>query len=62
MVTDNPHTETLPSTWEEKLSNKSEFLRLLLIRIVREEKVVFAIRRYVQASLGWYCFVFYGNG
>ena len=46
---DNPYERTLPGIWEEKLT---EFQRLLFIRFIREEKAIFAIRRYVFKSLG----------
>ena len=48
-TTDSPHTDSLPGEWENKLT---PFLRLLLVRVIREEKVVFAIRRYVGESIG----------
>ena len=43
-TTDTPHSDTLPGTWETKLSS---FQRLLLVRVLREEKVAYAMRRYV---------------
>jgi len=48
---DSPHTDKLPGSWETKLN---EFQRMLLIRYLREEKIVFAVRRYVTSALGEY--------
>ena len=48
-ISENPHMELLPGEWESKLDG---FLRLLLVRVLREEKVVFAIQEYVSAVLG----------
>jgi dynein heavy chain len=48
---DDPHRERLPGEWEGRLN---PFQRLLLVRVVREEKVVFAIRRFVDQSIGSY--------
>jgi dynein heavy chain len=45
---ENPYERKFPAKWEEKLS---EFQRLLFIRFIREEKVIFAIRRYVSKTL-----------
>jgi dynein heavy chain len=45
---ENPYERKFPTKWEEKLS---EFQRLLFIRFIREEKVIFAIRRYVSKTL-----------
>ena len=43
-TTDTPHSDPLPGTWETKLT---PFQRLLLVRVIREEKVAYAMRRYV---------------
>eukprot|EP01038_Epipyxis_sp_PR26KG_P008413 gene8413-11380_t len=48
---DMPHTLILPGKWE---INLSDFDKLLLIRYLREEKIVFAIRKYVLLTLGEY--------
>jgi dynein heavy chain len=48
---DAPYREPLPGAWESRLTS---FQRLLLVRVVREEKVVFAIRRFVGESIGEY--------
>ena len=48
---DSPHTMALPGSWEVNLN---PFQRLLLIRYLREDKVVFAVRRYVSDTLGAY--------
>jgi len=48
---DTPHSEKLPGGWE---NNLNEFQRLLLVRYIREEKIVFAIRKYVLKTLGEY--------
>lgn len=49
LMGDQPHYERLPGGWEERLG---PFARLLLIRILREEKMVFAVRQYVNSRLG----------
>lgn len=49
--TETPHTDKLPGSWETSLT---EFQRLLLIRFIRDEKLVFAVRRYVKAMIGSY--------
>jgi dynein heavy chain len=51
IVTETPHTDPLPGDWEGKLS---PFRRLLLIRVLREDKVSFAIKTYVYRVLGEY--------
>jgi dynein heavy chain len=48
---DNPYERRLPGAWEDKLS---EFHRLIFIRFIREEKAIFAIRRYVAKTLNEY--------
>jgi dynein heavy chain len=48
---ESPHSDLLPGGWETSLN---DFQRMLLIRFLREEKVVFAIRRYVAATIGDY--------
>ena len=50
-TTDVPYSDDLPGEWEGRLT---PFQRLLLVRTVREEKVLFAIRRYVGAAIGDY--------
>ena len=50
-TTDVPYSDDLPGAWEGRLT---PFQRLLLVRTVREEKVLFAIRRYVGAAIGDY--------
>jgi len=50
-TSDTPQTDKLPGQWETKLSS---FQRLILIRALREEKIVFAVRRYVSESLDEY--------
>ena len=50
-ISDSVHIDALPGEWEEKVS---DFHRLLLVRVFREEKVVFAMREYVMAKLGEY--------
>jgi dynein heavy chain len=52
LISETPHTDALPgeeSEWETRLSS---FQRLLLVRTVREEKIVVAIRRYVSEAIG----------
>jgi dynein heavy chain len=48
---ESPHTDRLPGDWETTLN---EFQRLLLIRFLREEKILFAVRRYVGCTIGEY--------
>eukprot|EP01041_Mallomonas_annulata_P002945 gene2945-5789_t len=48
-ISDTIHTDTFPGEWEQKLDS---FQRLLVIRVFREEKVVFAMREYVLDTLG----------
>ncbi|KAG1679671.1 hypothetical protein FOA52_006190 [Chlamydomonas sp. UWO 241] len=45
-----PHTEALPSGWEATLSGS--FAKLVVIRIFREEKLIFACSQYVGTKLG----------
>lgn len=48
-TSETPHLDKLPGMFEKSLTI---FQRLLLIRSLREEKVVFGVRRYVGQSLG----------
>jgi len=48
-TTENPHQDKLPNPWEKKLNS---FQRLLLIRVLREEKIAAAIRRYIAGAIG----------
>lgn len=48
-TSDNPHMDYLPGDWENSLSF---FQRLLLIRVLREDKVLFGVRRYVSSAIG----------
>jgi len=50
-LSDAPHIETaaLPAPWHDRLST---FQRLAVVRALREEKVVFAVREYVGTELG----------
>jgi dynein heavy chain, axonemal len=50
-ITDSPHLDPLPAEWDTKLS---KFQKLLLIRLLREEKVGFAVKHYVSNALGEY--------
>jgi dynein heavy chain len=45
-----PHTLPLPGGWEYKLS--TSFSKLCIIRIFREEKLIFACNQYVGLKLG----------
>ena len=45
-----PHTVPLPAGWEEKLS--TSFSKLCVIRVFREEKLIFACNQYVGLKLG----------
>jgi dynein heavy chain len=49
METEQPHLSPLPGEWDEKVPN---FQKLLLLRVLRPEKVVFGTRVYVGRSLG----------
>ena len=51
LVSDSPHSEPLPGEWDTKLS---KFQRLLLVRLLREEKVSFAVKVYVADTIGDY--------
>ena len=46
---DEPHQEPLPAPWAEKANL---FQKLLLVKVFREEKVVFACAQYVSSKLG----------
>ena len=48
---ENPHLDTLPGGWEGRLS---AFQRLLLVRVLRDDKVIFAVRRFVKDAIGTY--------
>ncbi len=48
-TTENPHSEKLPGGWEDKLD---PFHRLIIVRVLREEKIVEAVRRYVASTIG----------
>jgi dynein heavy chain len=51
ILSDTPHLHSLPDDWEHVLN---KFQRMLLIRVLREEKVTFAIRVYVSQVIGEY--------
>ena len=44
-----PHIDALPGEWESKLS---AFQKMMLVKLFREEKVLFAVQRYVELELG----------
>ena len=46
-----PHAEPLPASWDEKLPAAS-FAKLCVIRVFREEKLIFACSAYVGLKLG----------
>ena len=48
-ITENPHSDKLPGIWETKLN---AFQRLLIVRVLREEKVALSIRRYIAGAIG----------
>lgn len=50
-VSDSPHNEPLPGEWNNILT---KFQRLLMVRLLREEKVSFAIKVYVANTIGEY--------
>jgi dynein heavy chain len=45
-----PHQQPLPGSWHEQLDGR--FAALLLVKQLREEKLVFAAQRYVAGKLG----------
>lgn len=47
---DEPHTTPLPAGWEDKLNG--HFAKLCVIRVFREEKLIFACSQYVGLKLG----------
>ncbi|KAJ7549736.1 hypothetical protein O6H91_07G065700 [Diphasiastrum complanatum] len=47
--TSEPHNSPLPSVWDSVVDS---FQRLLLMKIIREEKLVFAIEMYIKEKLG----------
>ncbi|TYZ58010.1 hypothetical protein PybrP1_003505 [[Pythium] brassicae (nom. inval.)] len=49
VLSDLPHTEPLPTPWEATLSS---FQRLLVLRVFREEMLVFGTREFVGRELG----------
>lgn len=49
MVSANPHAKALPEPWESSLTN---FQKLLLLRVFREEMLVFGTREFVRRELG----------
>ncbi|KAG2448089.1 hypothetical protein HYH02_007114 [Chlamydomonas schloesseri] len=50
---DEPHQLPLPGGWEDKVAQKRPFCKLLLIKIFREEKLIFACAQYVAGKLGY---------
>ena len=44
-----PHLEALPDDWEEILDN---FEKLLILKILRPEKLLFAFSEYVKTEIG----------
>ena len=46
---EEPHQEPLPGVWEGQLD---DFKRLIIIKVFREEKVVFGMQSYVASQLG----------
>ena len=46
---DSPHTDNLPEEWERRLSS---FHRLLLVRIIKEDRTVFAMKKYITDNIG----------
>jgi len=50
-TSDSPHTDPLPGKWDTSLK---AFKKLLLLRVLREEKVAFGMRLYVANSIGRY--------
>lgn len=45
-----PHQQPLPGPWQEQLGGR--FAALLLVKQLREEKLMFAAQQYVAAKLG----------
>lgn len=46
---DTPHRVELPGEWQERLNF---FQRMMVLKAVRAEKIVFAVLDYVGATLG----------
>eukprot|EP00741_Cyanophora_paradoxa_P024436 tig00022075_g23593.t1 len=46
---DTPHQDLLPGQWNEKLS---DFAKLLILKVMREEKLVFGLPLFVSRALG----------
>lgn len=51
MLSENPHTDSLPESWDSTLNS---FQRLILVRVLREEKVTFALKVFVSKIVGNY--------
>lgn len=49
---DEPHLLPLPGDWEARLASQRPFAKLLIIKVLREEKLVFACAQYVAGKLG----------
>lgn len=47
---DEPHQQPLPGHWQQQIGNT--FTKLLLIKLLREEKLIFASQQYVAMKLG----------
>lgn len=46
---DEPHTNPLPGDWNAKISR---FSKLLLLKVFRPEKLLFAVTDYVKDEMG----------
>ncbi|EFJ52606.1 dynein heavy chain 7 [Volvox carteri f. nagariensis] len=49
---DEPHLLPLPGDWETRLTSQRPFAKLLVIKVLREEKLIFACAQYVAGKLG----------
>lgn len=50
-ISETPHKEKLPGTWDQRLT---QFQKLVLLRVLREEKVVSGMKVYVAGTIGEY--------
>ena len=51
LSSDYPFNEKLPANFE-KLCEENDFHRLVLVKLIREEKLIFAIKTYIERNMG----------
>lgn len=49
LKSEDPHLIPLPSAFDERLTS---FQKLMLLKVVREEKLIFGIKEFVKSELG----------